>query len=171
MLLPLFSAPCFLSSFLLGSFSCFLPTLLSFHPPPPCFLPSFLFLPFHRSFFVPFPLLISFSLSLFPPLLLVFFPCFLTSVLSFSLSFFFSLFHFLLSLLCPFLLHLLVSFPFLLHLLVSFLSSSPCFLPSLLLQDNFGFDLQAVEAATKKHEAIETDIAAYEERVQVSSTG
>lgn len=33
------------------------------------------------------------------------------------------------------------------------------------LQDNFGFDLQAVEAATKKHEAIETDIAAYEERV------
>lgn len=39
---------------------------------------------------------------------------------------------------------------------------------SLLLsyQDNFGFDLQAVEAATKKHEAIETDIGAYEERVQ-----
>lgn len=34
------------------------------------------------------------------------------------------------------------------------------------LQDNFGFDLQAVEAATKKHEAIETDITAYEERVQ-----
>lgn len=34
------------------------------------------------------------------------------------------------------------------------------------LQDNFGFDLPAVEAATKKHEAIETDIAAYEERVQ-----
>lgn len=34
------------------------------------------------------------------------------------------------------------------------------------MQDNFGFDLQAVEAATKKHEAIETDIAAYEERVQ-----
>jgi len=33
------------------------------------------------------------------------------------------------------------------------------------LQDNFGFDLQAVDAATKKHEAIETDIAAYEERV------
>ncbi|KAG9334206.1 hypothetical protein JZ751_008504 [Albula glossodonta] len=33
-------------------------------------------------------------------------------------------------------------------------------------KDNFGFDLQAVEAATKKHEAIETDIAAYEERVQ-----
>uniref|UniRef100_A0AAY4BMI1 Spectrin beta chain n=1 Tax=Denticeps clupeoides TaxID=299321 RepID=A0AAY4BMI1_9TELE len=37
----------------------------------------------------------------------------------------------------------------------------------LVSQDNFGYDLQAVEAATKKHEAIETDIAAYEERVQV----
>ncbi|XP_026883996.2 spectrin beta chain, non-erythrocytic 1 isoform X1 [Electrophorus electricus] len=37
----------------------------------------------------------------------------------------------------------------------------------LVSQDNFGFDLQAVEAATKKHEAIETDISAYEERVQV----
>ncbi|KAM4599411.1 spectrin beta chain, non-erythrocytic 1 isoform 3-T3 [Fundulus diaphanus] len=36
----------------------------------------------------------------------------------------------------------------------------------LVSQDNFGFDLQAVEAATKKHEAIETDISAYEERVQ-----
>ncbi|XP_006638477.2 spectrin beta chain, non-erythrocytic 1 isoform X1 [Lepisosteus oculatus] len=36
----------------------------------------------------------------------------------------------------------------------------------LVSQDNFGYDLQAVEAATKKHEAIETDIAAYEERVQ-----
>ncbi|CAL8329545.1 unnamed protein product [Merluccius merluccius] len=36
----------------------------------------------------------------------------------------------------------------------------------LVSQDNFGVDLQAVEAATKKHEAIETDIAAYEERVQ-----
>uniref|UniRef100_A0A8C3ASF0 Spectrin beta chain n=1 Tax=Cyclopterus lumpus TaxID=8103 RepID=A0A8C3ASF0_CYCLU len=36
----------------------------------------------------------------------------------------------------------------------------------LVSQDNFGFDLQAVEAATKKHEAIETDIAAYEERVK-----
>ncbi|KAM7385200.1 hypothetical protein PAMP_001295 [Pampus punctatissimus] len=35
----------------------------------------------------------------------------------------------------------------------------------LVSQDNFGYDLQAVEAATKKHEAIETDIAAYEERV------
>lgn len=33
-------------------------------------------------------------------------------------------------------------------------------------QDNFGFDLTAVEAAAKKHEAIETDILAYEERVQ-----
>nr|XP_033794885.1 spectrin beta chain, non-erythrocytic 1 isoform X2 [Geotrypetes seraphini] len=36
----------------------------------------------------------------------------------------------------------------------------------LVSQDNFGFDLPAVEAATKKHEAIETDIAAYEERVE-----
>ncbi|CAC5357260.1 SPTB [Mytilus coruscus] len=36
----------------------------------------------------------------------------------------------------------------------------------LVSQDNFGFDLAAVEAATKKHEAIETDIYAYEERVQ-----
>ncbi|XP_033991859.1 spectrin beta chain, non-erythrocytic 1 isoform X1 [Trematomus bernacchii] len=36
----------------------------------------------------------------------------------------------------------------------------------LVSQDNFGFDLQAVEAATKKHEAIETDITAYEERVE-----
>ena len=33
------------------------------------------------------------------------------------------------------------------------------------LQDNFGFDLTAVEASAKKHEAIETDILAYEERV------
>ena len=32
-------------------------------------------------------------------------------------------------------------------------------------QDNFGYDLPAVEAAKKKHDAIETDIAAYEERV------
>lgn len=32
-------------------------------------------------------------------------------------------------------------------------------------QDNFGFDLGAVEAATRKHEAIETDIGAYGERV------
>jgi len=36
----------------------------------------------------------------------------------------------------------------------------------LVAQDNFGFDLAAVEAAVKKHEAIETDIRAYEERVQ-----
>uniref|UniRef100_A0A4D5R949 Spectrin beta chain n=1 Tax=Scolopendra viridis TaxID=118503 RepID=A0A4D5R949_SCOVI len=36
----------------------------------------------------------------------------------------------------------------------------------LVSQDNFGFDLASVEAATKKHEAIETDIYAYEERVQ-----
>lgn len=35
----------------------------------------------------------------------------------------------------------------------------------ILLQDNFGNDLPSVEAATKKHEAIETDIKAYEERV------
>jgi len=35
----------------------------------------------------------------------------------------------------------------------------------LVAQDNFGNDLAAVEAATKKHEAIETDINAYEERV------
>ena len=36
----------------------------------------------------------------------------------------------------------------------------------LVSQDNFGYDLAAVEAACKKHEAIETDIFAYEERVQ-----
>ncbi|CAH0560832.1 unnamed protein product [Brassicogethes aeneus] len=36
----------------------------------------------------------------------------------------------------------------------------------LVSQDNFGQDLAAVEAAAKKHEAIETDIFAYEERVQ-----
>ena len=36
----------------------------------------------------------------------------------------------------------------------------------LVSQDNFGFDLASVEAAAKKHEAIETDIFAYEERVQ-----
>ncbi|XP_043206093.1 spectrin beta chain-like isoform X2 [Amphibalanus amphitrite] len=35
----------------------------------------------------------------------------------------------------------------------------------LVSQDNFGFDLTAVEASAKKHEAIETDILAYEERV------
>ena len=38
----------------------------------------------------------------------------------------------------------------------------------LVSQDNFGFDLASVEAGAKKHEAIETDIFAYEERVQVS---
>ena len=36
----------------------------------------------------------------------------------------------------------------------------------LVLQQNFGSHLRAVEAAAKKHEAIETDIFAYEERVQ-----
>ncbi|XP_040916505.1 spectrin beta chain, erythrocytic [Toxotes jaculatrix] len=36
----------------------------------------------------------------------------------------------------------------------------------LVAQDNFGYDLPCVEAAKKKHDAIETDIAAYEERVQ-----
>uniref|UniRef100_A0AAQ6ALL5 Spectrin beta chain n=1 Tax=Amphiprion ocellaris TaxID=80972 RepID=A0AAQ6ALL5_AMPOC len=36
----------------------------------------------------------------------------------------------------------------------------------LVAQDNFGYDLPAVEAAKKKHDAIETDIAAYEERVK-----
>ncbi|NXH18808.1 SPTB1 protein, partial [Bucco capensis] len=36
----------------------------------------------------------------------------------------------------------------------------------LVAQDNFGQDLPAVEAAKKKHEAIETDTEAYKERVQ-----
>ncbi|KAM7403418.1 hypothetical protein PAMA_004056 [Pampus argenteus] len=36
----------------------------------------------------------------------------------------------------------------------------------LVAQDNFGYDLPAVEAAKKKHDAIETDISAYAERVQ-----
>nr|XP_033811557.1 spectrin beta chain, non-erythrocytic 2 isoform X2 [Geotrypetes seraphini] len=36
----------------------------------------------------------------------------------------------------------------------------------LVSQDNFGLDLPAVEAAVRKHEAIETDIVAYSERVQ-----
>ncbi|EEC14090.1 spectrin beta chain, putative [Ixodes scapularis] len=36
----------------------------------------------------------------------------------------------------------------------------------LVSQDNFGTDLASAEAAAKKHEAIETDILAYEERVQ-----
>lgn len=35
-----------------------------------------------------------------------------------------------------------------------------------LLQDNFGLELAAVEAAVRKHEAIETDIVAYSGRVQ-----
>lgn len=38
------------------------------------------------------------------------------------------------------------------------------------LQDSFGSDLAAVEAAGKKHEAIETDIFSYEERVQAVVT-
>lgn len=42
------------------------------------------------------------------------------------------------------------------------LTKLPVFLPG--GQDNFGYDLAAVEAAKKKHEAIETDTAAYEER-------
>uniref|UniRef100_A0A7N4PXP4 Spectrin beta chain n=1 Tax=Sarcophilus harrisii TaxID=9305 RepID=A0A7N4PXP4_SARHA len=36
----------------------------------------------------------------------------------------------------------------------------------LVSQDNFGYDLPAVEAAMKKHEAIEADISSYEERIQ-----
>lgn len=44
------------------------------------------------------------------------------------------------------------------------LTELPVFLP--MGQDNFGYDLAAVEAAKKKHEAIETDTAAYEERVR-----
>lgn len=48
------------------------------------------------------------------------------------------------------------------------LGRSPAELPVFLSvgQDNFGYDLAAVEAAKKKHEAIETDTAAYKERVQ-----
>ncbi|XP_039503474.1 spectrin beta chain, non-erythrocytic 4-like isoform X2 [Pimephales promelas] len=37
----------------------------------------------------------------------------------------------------------------------------------LVSQDNFGYDLPAVEAAMKKHEAIEADILSYEERIGV----
>uniref|UniRef100_A0AAY4EG11 Spectrin beta chain n=1 Tax=Denticeps clupeoides TaxID=299321 RepID=A0AAY4EG11_9TELE len=37
----------------------------------------------------------------------------------------------------------------------------------LVSQDNFGYDLPAVEAAMKKHEAIEADISSYEERISV----
>ena len=33
-------------------------------------------------------------------------------------------------------------------------------------QNNFGFDLAAVEAAAKKYEALETNIFTYEKRVQ-----
>ncbi len=113
-------------------------------------------------------------------------PSFVTSLLSSPclLSSLFTLFPSFSSL--PVLSSLLSLFPFLFPLIGPFLLFSPSFLPSilslspslspflvsfpLLLQDNFGFDLQAVEAATKKHEAIETDIAAYEERVQVSSS-
>uniref|UniRef100_A0A8V5GVS2 Spectrin beta chain n=1 Tax=Melopsittacus undulatus TaxID=13146 RepID=A0A8V5GVS2_MELUD len=36
----------------------------------------------------------------------------------------------------------------------------------LVSQDNFGYDLPAVEAAMKKHEAIEADISSYHERIQ-----
>ncbi|KAM8920870.1 spectrin beta chain, erythrocytic [Pelodytes ibericus] len=36
----------------------------------------------------------------------------------------------------------------------------------LIAQDNFGYDLPSVVAAKKKHEAIETDIFAYEQRIQ-----
>ncbi|XP_074860919.1 spectrin beta chain, non-erythrocytic 2 isoform X2 [Carettochelys insculpta] len=39
----------------------------------------------------------------------------------------------------------------------------------LVSQDNFGVDISAVEAAVRKHEAIETDIVAYSERVQAVS--
>uniref|UniRef100_A0A7M4F6G7 Spectrin beta chain n=1 Tax=Crocodylus porosus TaxID=8502 RepID=A0A7M4F6G7_CROPO len=39
----------------------------------------------------------------------------------------------------------------------------------LVSQDNFGQDISAVEAAVRKHEAIETDIVAYSERVQAVS--
>lgn len=121
MLLPLFSAPCFLSSFLLGSFSCFLPTLLSFHPPSSLFpsllfispLSSLLFCSLSSPYFI-------FSLSLSSPS-----PCF------------FSLFPYLCPLFFPFLLLLLVSFPSFSPLsfpssspcFLSFPSSSPCFLP------------------------------------------
>ncbi|XP_009991860.1 PREDICTED: spectrin beta chain, non-erythrocytic 4-like, partial [Chaetura pelagica] len=37
----------------------------------------------------------------------------------------------------------------------------------LVSQDSFGYDLPAVEAAMKKHEAIEADISSYQERIQV----
>lgn len=50
------------------------------------------------------------------------------------------------------------------------LPPSPSWLPPPLFsprQDNFGYDLPAVEAALKKHEAIEADISSYQERIQV----
>lgn len=53
--------------------------------------------------------------------------------------------------------------------LILYLCPIACALNSLSVsppQDNFGYDLPAVEAAKKKHDAIETDIAAYAERVQ-----
>ena len=37
---------------------------------------------------------------------------------------------------------------------------------NLIEQDNFGTDLAAVQAATKKHEAIETDVNACKKRVE-----
>lgn len=48
---------------------------------------------------------------------------------------------------------------------LSLTAQLPPFLPS--CQDNFGYDLPAVEAAMKKHEAIEADISSYQERIQV----
>ena len=36
----------------------------------------------------------------------------------------------------------------------------------LVSQNNFGFDLAAVEVAAKEHEALETNIFTYEKRVQ-----
>lgn len=116
MLLPLFSAPCFLSSFLLGSFSCFLP-LFPFHSPlfSPLLLvsfPPFYFSPFIAPFLFPFLSLCHFLSFLSSPSS----PCFLFFFLTYFPSF----------------LPLLVSFPasspfsflFLLPLLVSFRPSS-----------------------------------------------
>ena len=40
----------------------------------------------------------------------------------------------------------------------------------LVAQENFGYDLAAVQKAVKLHEAIEIDINAYEERVQRRSS-
>lgn len=110
MLLPLFSAPCFLSSFLLGSFSCFLP-LFPFHSPlfSPLLLvsfPPFYFSPFIAPFLFPFLSLCHFLSFLSSPSS----PCFLSLFLPFVLSLFFL-------------------FPFVPPLLVSFSFSSPIFLP------------------------------------------